>query len=128
MNTMIMSAIQIGGVYWQIFLNVFWWERMSFDSKNHCSNRDVCNRAKPSRQGSASLSPLGVPKYPWEIVGMDFVTDIFKSLKLQHIAILILVWHLKKLLTLFLVIKKLPPKRQHISLLTISIDFMVFLK
>ena len=48
-------------------LKRFWWERMSFDCKNHLLNCDVCNRAKPSRQGLASLSSLGVPKYPWEM-------------------------------------------------------------
>ena len=37
------------------------------------------NRSKPCGQGSSSLSPLGVPNYPWEIVGMDFVTDLPKS-------------------------------------------------
>ena len=45
-------------------LKHFWWERMSFDCKNHYSNFVVCNRAKPSRQGSASLLPLGVHEYP----------------------------------------------------------------
>ena len=70
---------------------------MSFDCKAHCSNCVVCNRAKPSRQGSSSLSPLGVPNYPWEIVGVDFVTDIPKISKYTFIAILILVCHLTKL-------------------------------
>ncbi len=53
----------------------FWWEHVLFDFKNHCSNCVVCKRAKISRQGSSSLSPQGVPEYPWEIVGMDFVID-----------------------------------------------------
>ena len=70
---------------------------MSFDCKNHCSNCVVCNRAKPSRQGSASMSPLGVPEYPWEVVGMDSVTYLPKSSKLQYTAILILVCHLPKM-------------------------------
>jgi hypothetical protein len=78
-------------------LKCFWWERLSFDCKNYCSNCVVCNRAKPSRQGSASLSPLDVPKYPWEVVGMDFVIDLPKSSKLQYMAILILVCHLTKI-------------------------------
>jgi len=74
-------------------LKPFWWERMTFDCKNHCSNCVVYNRAKPSRQGSASLSPLGVPEYPWEVVGMDFETDLPKNSKLQYTAILILSYH-----------------------------------
>jgi hypothetical protein len=68
---------------------------MSFDCKKHCSNCVVCNRAKPSRQGSASLSPLGVPEYPWEVVGMDSITNLPLSSKLQYTAILILVCHKK---------------------------------
>jgi hypothetical protein len=75
----------------------FWRERMSFDCKNHCSNCVVCNRAKPNRQGSASLSPLGVPQYPWENLGMDFVNDLPKSSKLQYTALLILVCYLKNM-------------------------------
>jgi hypothetical protein len=78
-------------------LNIFWWERMSFDCKTHCSIYVVCNRAKPSRQGYASLSPLGVPNYPREIVGMDFVTDLPKSSNHNLTAILILVCHLTKI-------------------------------
>jgi hypothetical protein len=53
--------------------------------------------AKPSRQGLASLSPLGVLEYPWEVVGMDFVADLPKSSKLQYTPILILVCHLTKM-------------------------------
>jgi hypothetical protein len=64
-------------------LKWFWWERISFDCKAHCSNCVVCNRAKPSRQGSSSLSSLGVQNYPWEIVGMDFVTDLPKKIQIQ---------------------------------------------
>jgi len=70
---------------------------MSFDCKAHCSNCVVCNRAKPSRQGSLALSPLGVPNYPWEIVGMDFVTDSPKSFKYNFTVIMILVCHLTKM-------------------------------
>jgi hypothetical protein len=35
-------------------LKRFWWERMSFDCKAHCSNGVVFNRAKPSRHDSSS--------------------------------------------------------------------------
>ena len=69
---------------------------MSFDCKAHCSNCVVGNRANPSRQGSSLLSPLGVLDNPWEVVGMDFVTDLTKSSKSNFTAILILVCQLKK--------------------------------
>jgi hypothetical protein len=70
---------------------------MSFDCKKPYSNCVVCNRAKPSRQVLASLSPLGVLEYPWEVVGMDFLTNYQKNSKLQYTAILILVCHLKNM-------------------------------
>jgi len=78
------------------FLKRFWWERMSFDCKAHCSTCVMCNRAKPSRQGSSSLSPLGVPNHPWEIVSIEFVTDLPKSSKFNFTAFQILVCHLTK--------------------------------
>jgi hypothetical protein len=84
----------------------FWRERMSFDCKNHCSNCVVCNRAKPNRQGSSSSSPLGGPNYPWDIVGLDFVTNLPKSSKNNFTAILILVSHFTKLAHFVLVIKR----------------------
>ena len=70
---------------------------MSFDCKTSCSNCVVCNRAKPSIQGSSSLSPLGVPSYFGEIFGMDFVTDLSKSSKNSFTVVLILVCHLTKM-------------------------------
>jgi len=79
------------------WLKLFWWEGMSFDCKAYCSICVVCNRAKPSRQGSSQLALLGVPNYPWEIVGMDFDTDLPKSSKLTFTAILILVCHMTKI-------------------------------
>jgi hypothetical protein len=78
-------------------LKRFWWEQMSFGCKAHCSNYVVHNQAKPSRQGSSSLSSLGVPNYPWEIASMDFITDLSKSSKRNSTAILILVCHLTEM-------------------------------
>jgi hypothetical protein len=69
---------------------------MSFDCKTHFSNCVVCNRAKPSRQGSSSLSPLGITNHLWGNVGMDFATDIPKSSKHNFADILILVCHFAK--------------------------------
>ena len=43
------------------------------------------------------MSPLGLPNYPWEIVGMDIVTDLPKSSKHNLTAILILVFYLTKI-------------------------------
>jgi len=59
-------------------------ECILISNKAHCSNCVVCNRAKPSRHGSSSLSPLDVPNYPWEIIGMDFVTDLPKRREIPN--------------------------------------------
>ena len=52
---------------------------MTFDCKSHCERCIVCNRAKPERKGGAALQPLRIPECPWEIVGIDNVTDLPKS-------------------------------------------------
>jgi hypothetical protein len=83
----------------RLFANLlkrFWLERMSFDCKNRDSNCVVCNFAKQRLHGSSSLTPMGVPEYPCEIIGMDLVTALPKSLKLQYTAIFIIECHLKK--------------------------------
>jgi hypothetical protein len=56
-----------------------WWDRMMFDCKSHCQRCIFCNRMKPDRKGEATLQPLRIPEYPWEIVGIDYVTDLPKS-------------------------------------------------
>ncbi len=50
-----------------------------FDFKSHCHRCIVCNRAKPDRRGGVALQPLGIPDYPWEIVGIDYVIELPKS-------------------------------------------------
>ena len=55
------------------------------------------SRAKPSRQGSPSLSPLDIPNHLWAIVGIYCVTDLPKSPKFNFAAILVLVCRLKKM-------------------------------
>ncbi len=54
----------------------------------------MCKRAKPDRRGGAALQPLGIPNYPWEIVGIDYVTDLPKSGTYGYTAIFIMVCHL----------------------------------
>ena len=57
----------------------------------------ICNRAKPDRRGGVSFQPLGIPEYPWEIVGIYFVTDIPKSGLYGHTTFCIMVSHLTKM-------------------------------
>jgi hypothetical protein len=78
-------------------LKRFWWDKMAFDCKAYCRNCIVCNRAKPDRRGRAMLHPLGVPEYPWEIVGIDYVTDLPKSGVHGYTSVFIMVCHLTKM-------------------------------
>ena len=57
----------------------------------------ICSRAKPDRTGGVFLQPLGVPEYPWEFVGINYVNDLPKSGLYGHIAIFIIVCHLTKM-------------------------------
>jgi hypothetical protein len=60
-------------------LKRYWWDTMTFDCKSYCQHCVVCNRGKLDRRGGASLQHLGIPEYPWEIVGIDYATDLPKS-------------------------------------------------
>ena len=52
---------------------------MTLDCKLYCQHCVICDRAKPDRRGGAALQPSGILEYPWEIVGIDYVTDLSKS-------------------------------------------------
>jgi hypothetical protein len=108
-------------------LKRFWWDMMMFDCKSHCQRCIVCNRAKPDRRGGAALQPLGIPEFPWEIVGIDYVTDLPKAaLMVTHLSLL---WFaiLQKWLTSYHATKRSQQRSQQTCLLIIVIDYMVFL-
>jgi len=61
----------------------------------HCA---ICNRAKPDRRDGASLQPLGISEYPWEIDGIYYVTDLPKSGSYGHTPVfIVMVCHLTKM-------------------------------
>ena len=78
-------------------LERYWWDKMTLDCKLYCQHCVTCNRAKPERRGGASLQPLGIPEYPWEIIGIDHVTDSPESGLYGHITVIIMVCHLTKM-------------------------------
>ena len=43
------------------------------------------------------MQPLGIPEYPWEIVGIDYVTDLPKSSINGYTSVFIMVCHLTKM-------------------------------
>ncbi len=57
----------------------------------------ICNRAKPDRKGGPSLQPLEIPEYTWEIVEIDYVTDLPKRGLYGHIPGFIMGFHLTKM-------------------------------
>ena len=78
-------------------LKQFWWNKMTFDCKSHCQRCIVCNRAKPDRKGGAALQPLRIQEYPWEINGIDNVTDLSKSGIDGYTIVLIMACYLTKM-------------------------------
>ncbi len=43
------------------------------------------------------MHPLGVPEYPWEIIGIDYVTDLPKRGSHGYTSVFIMVCHLTKM-------------------------------
>ncbi len=70
---------------------------MTFDCKSHCQLCVVCKRAKPDRKGEVALQSLGIPEYPWKIVGIDYVTDFPKSGTYGYTVVFIMGCHLTKM-------------------------------
>jgi hypothetical protein len=70
---------------------------MMFDCKSHCQRCIVCNKAEHDRKRGAALQPLGIPEFPWEIVGISYVTDLPKSGTNGYTSIFLMVCHLKKM-------------------------------
>ena len=78
-------------------LKRFWWRGVAADCKAYCMKCIECNRSKPHRRGQAPVHPLPVPQYPWEVVGVDFVTSLPKSGKEGYTPVMILIDHLTRM-------------------------------
>jgi hypothetical protein len=74
----------------------YWWDKMTLDCKWYCQHYVICNKAKPDRRGGVSLHPLGISQYPWEFVGIDYVTDLPKRGLYGHTTVFIMVCYLTK--------------------------------
>jgi hypothetical protein len=70
---------------------------MTLDCKLYCQHCMICNRTKLDRRGGASLQPLVIPEYPWEIVEINYVTDLPKRGLYGHTTIFIMACHLTKM-------------------------------
>ena len=78
-------------------LKRFWWRGVAADCKAYCMKCIECDLSKPHRRGQAPVHPLLVPQYPWEVVGVDFVTSLPKSGKEGYTAVMILIDHLSRM-------------------------------
>jgi hypothetical protein len=108
-------------------LKRFWWDKMTFVCISHCQRCIVCNRVKPDRRGGAALQPLGIPEYRWEIVVIDYVTDLPKSGIDGYTSVLSWFVTLRIWLALFHVTRRSHQRSQHMCSLIIVIDYTVFL-
>ncbi|KAJ9547570.1 hypothetical protein OSB04_020113 [Centaurea solstitialis] len=60
----------------------FWWPRMKKDIAYHVERCLTCLQVKEEHQRlSGKLQPLGVPKWKWENIAMDFVTKLSRTPK-----------------------------------------------
>ena len=100
---------------------------MTFDCKSHCQRCIVGNRAKPDRKGGVALQSLGIPEYPWEIVGINYVTNLPKSGIDGYTTDFNMVYHLTKLVDFVPCHKEIIAGNSQICLLIIVIDYMVSL-
>ena len=103
LRVMLMSEMHdnAGHPHWKrllaSLLKRYWWKGISNDCKSYCSKCIECNRSKPHRRGQAPVHPLPVPEYPWQVVGVDYVTCLPKSGKSNYTAVMIIVDHLTKM-------------------------------
>lgn len=54
----------------------YYWPRMGRDVARFVRSCDVCQRMKGDRPKQCPLSPLDIPKQPWQSIGMDFSTGL----------------------------------------------------
>ena len=55
----------------------YYWKYMDRDIQHFCATCSVCQRIKSDhRKKPGLLQPLPVPNRPWEVVGMDYVTQL----------------------------------------------------
>jgi transposase InsO family protein len=51
----------------------YWWPNMDQFVRKYVSGCKTCTQGKPAQHPKGPLQPLEVPKYPWQIVGVDLV-------------------------------------------------------
>ena len=55
----------------------YWWPQMGRYIGTYCRTCDLCLRTKVDRRAPmGELQPLPVPAYPWQIISVDFITEL----------------------------------------------------
>jgi hypothetical protein len=56
-----------------------WWKTMNDDIQKYCETCTICKCSKPSNQKPYGLlNPLDLPTYPWESIGLNFLSSLPK--------------------------------------------------
>uniref|UniRef100_A0A803TXJ9 Gypsy retrotransposon integrase-like protein 1 n=1 Tax=Anolis carolinensis TaxID=28377 RepID=A0A803TXJ9_ANOCA len=64
----------------QLITRSYWWPKMRQDILRFCDSCAVCQQSKtPVGRPRGLLSSLPVPERPWQIISMDFISDLPKS-------------------------------------------------
>jgi len=64
----------------ELITRTFYWTNMQRDIQKYCSERDICQRMKPSRHAKHGLlHPLELACKPWMHISTDFITDLPES-------------------------------------------------
>jgi len=58
----------------------YWWPGMIWDVNKYVDSCPICPKVKPVRaKPVGELKPMEIPSEPWEIISVDFITDLPKS-------------------------------------------------
>jgi Integrase zinc binding domain len=70
--------------------SVYYWPRMSRHIKQFVTSCDICQKAKPRRHAPMGLlQPLPIPERPFEVVSMDFITELPSSQGYDNILVVV---------------------------------------
>lgn len=68
----------------------YYWPRMSRDVKLFVTSCDICQKIKPRRDPPTGLlQPIPIPTQPFEVVTMDFITDLPLSAGYNNILVIV---------------------------------------
>lgn len=68
----------------------YYWPRMSRDIKRFVYSCDICQKVKPRRHGPIGLlQPIPIPSRPFEVISMDFITELPVSAGFDSILVIV---------------------------------------